>query len=78
MNTENIKTGGPAFPKTECEKGYMQEGMSIRDYFAAKAMQAIYMRLGGSPSAGKDHDGTLTELAKDAYAMADVMLLARN
>lgn len=49
-----------------------------RDYFAAKVMHAIYMRSGGSPSAGRgDHDGGLTYVAEGAYAMADAMLKAR-
>jgi hypothetical protein len=55
-----------------------KQGDSLRDCFAAKAMHAIYMRFGGSPSAGNDYDGCLTHAAKDAYAMADAMIKARE
>jgi hypothetical protein len=79
--------GGPAFPfvsvsqnqstgETTVHQG--DGGMTLRDYFAAKAMHAIYTRFGGSPSAGNDHDGSLTHAATDAYAMADAMLKARS
>lgn len=41
MTTEATKTddGGPAFPTQNTSPGY--SGMSIRDYFAARAMAAI-------------------------------------
>ena len=77
--------GGPAFPFGQiCEttgqpvNGFYDPGMSLRDYFASKTMQAIYARLGGSPSAGSDHDGTLTYIAEGAYQMADAMLAQRE
>lgn len=46
------------------------EGMTLRDYFAAKAMQA-YIGVG---------DGPLTKeiITKNAFEMADVMLAERN
>ena len=57
---------GWAFP-TDCE-----QGMTLRDYFAAKAMQAD-MSDGGIPMKGADQ----AFLAKCAYAMADAMLAER-
>ena len=36
----NTNTGGPAFPY-ENHYGHKLEGMTLRDYFAANAMQAI-------------------------------------
>ena len=69
---------GPAFPFGQPVNGFYDSGMSLRDYFAAKTMQAIYARLGGSPSAGSDHDGTLTHIAEGAYQMADAMLAQRE
>lgn len=58
-------TGGPAFPiNVDSEMTCL--GMTLRDYFAAKAMQALVQ---------KDYfDFT----AKNAYAMADAMLKARE
>jgi hypothetical protein len=48
-----------------------QEGMTLRDYFAAKAMQAYL------PDA-MEHNATEGELALMAYKMADAMLKARE
>ncbi len=48
-------------------KDYVQLGMTLRDYFAAKAMQGILFE-GLEPE----------ETAKHAYAMADAMLKARE
>jgi predicted RNA polymerase sigma factor len=59
----------PAFPglhpSKECH--YQDSGMRLRDYFAAKAMQGILFE-------GLDE----SETAKNAYAMADAMLKARQ
>lgn len=54
--------GGPAFPSVN-----ESEGMTLRDYFAAKAMQ-VFMQ-----NAETDMD----EDAADAYRMADLMLKER-
>jgi hypothetical protein len=45
-------------------------GMTLRDYFAAKAMQASRAR-------NSDYK-TWCDLAKDAYEIADAMLKARG
>ena len=34
-------TGGPAFPVPDIDGGKVCEGMTLRDYFAAKAMQTL-------------------------------------
>lgn len=62
MSTGN--TGGPAFP-TDCNKNIIY-GMTLRDYFAAKAMQALI------------HKNYFDVAAKEAYQMADAMLKARE
>jgi hypothetical protein len=64
-----INDGGPAFPRT----GWPNEtGMTLRDYFAAKAMQGLF-------SCGKAHDEhTAHVTAKASYLMADAMLKARE
>lgn len=63
-------TGGPAFPTTNEHRSgpstYHFEGMTLRDYFAAKAMQSLIL------CAKTSNDIDL--LAKSAYAMADAML----
>ena len=72
-----MKTGGPAFPlhthdwhKRVSDRGYVNHdftmGMTLRDYFAAKAMQAL--------AQGNYFDAT----ARQAYMIADAMLEARE
>jgi hypothetical protein len=62
-------TGGPAFP-TDHNKN-VAEGMTLRDYFAAKAMQSMNDR--------PDYADTPADaIALDAYALADAMLAERN
>lgn len=77
--TEHVKTGGPAFPKlrslNNCKPGekiatYTSDGMTLRDYFAAKALQGYLAN--GEPVE------FATKIAEDAYAMADAMLRARE
>jgi hypothetical protein len=69
----STNTGGPAFPFLSYNTGdnlwYQQEGMTLRDYFAAKAMQGL---LAGTKT------GNTSVLANDSYKMADAMLKARE
>jgi hypothetical protein len=56
-------------------------GMTLRDYFAAKAMPAIYRDFWDGYRAGLN--GNVAEdwkigLAMSAYEMADAMLIART
>ena len=55
----------PAFPSPN-----MNTGMTMRDYFAAKAMQGLI----SEPSI----QGTMEEFANRAYAIADAMMKARE
>jgi len=63
----------PAFPQpeqifNEFHPNYGKDrGMTLRDYFAAKAMQALI-----------DNDGLFSEIPTQAYALADAMLKARE
>jgi len=66
-----MNTGEPAFPSPRWEGwGSPQEGMTLRDYFAAKAMQGFAANLG--PGA------TFETRANNAYQWADAMLKARG
>lgn len=69
---EQIKTGGQAFPFGTCG-----QGMTMRDYFAAKAMQSL-ISLGSNGY--KDGGGFFhpDNVAIDAYNYADAMLAARE
>jgi hypothetical protein len=63
----------PAFPHTVEYKGsdcggiVPHGGMTLRDYFAAKAMQALI-----------DNDGLFLEIPTQAYAIADAMMKERE
>jgi hypothetical protein len=65
----NTNTGGPAFPSTHPHGKY--EGMTLRDYFAANAMQGIILHPQGLA-------GLWDEAAQESYKMADAMLKARE
>jgi hypothetical protein len=72
----NTNTGGPAFP---CEWDYIgskreaANGMTLRDYFAAKAMQSFTADVGW-----KSDQQWFEEIAEGAYRQADAMLKARE
>lgn len=67
--------GGPAFPVAEDHKVAADIpwtcGMSLRDYFAAAAMQGLVSTRWAS---SRTHD----ELAAEAFRQADAMLRARS
>lgn len=68
-------TGGPAFPLVTPKVGdpindhLVAQGMTLRDYFAAKAMQGFQEQW--------VYDNS-DEIASKAYKMADAMLKARE
>lgn len=75
---QNMKTqkqhdqdGGPAFPRSDSTYAQAQSGMTLRDWFAGQALQAI-------PSIGCGSDLHFNEIAIEAYRLADAMLAERN
>jgi hypothetical protein len=73
----NTNTGGPAFPRapfTYIDNNNLdwavreQSGMTLRDYFAAKALAAPYAH----------HESDPDRAAEWAYQLADAMLKARE
>lgn len=85
MSDKQIKDGGPAFPWDEknCDGSHYHSnpGMTLRDYFAAKAMQSMLLDtkqfagcgLGEVPLAAVPDI-----IAGWSYLMADAMLKARE
>jgi len=81
MNPE-IDDGGPAFPAgpfgdtMHGEDGRVRhqypatEGMSLRDYFAGKALQALIL--------SANLKDPINQFAKESYKMADAMILHRT
>ena len=68
------KNGGPAFPLREQFTGIQHGGMTLRDYFAAKAMQGLISEAAWDYSKGHCN----AELVKRAWIIADQMLEARE
>lgn len=80
-----INDGGPAFPCIPPDPNpgaYSQFpvgiGMTLRDYFAAKAMPAIYTEVVRRASDEGWPEDWRDGIAQDAYKMADAMLKARE
>ena len=70
-------TGGPAFPAPAGRlTPITDQGMTLRDYFAGKAMQALIT----GPDVMDDHyeEETNEYVAKRSYFIADAMLKARQ
>ena len=89
MSDKHISDGGPAYPlpvdneqcRARFESGY--GGMTLRDYFAAKAMQGLL----ANPSGAIQQNGmsgwgwcncTVNDAAEFAWHIADAMLKARE
>ena len=79
--------GGPAFPRPFSEDTYLedtdyeaQQGMSLRDYFAAKAMQIQMANKKEMNYWASEY--SIEEMwefcARNAYDMADAMIKARE
>jgi hypothetical protein len=67
----SVDTGGPAFPIKGPVMTSDVQGMTLRDYFAAKALQRF---IGTEKEGGMLYD----QVAEVAYLYADAMLKARN
>lgn len=88
----SIQDGGPAFPaadydhmvfepKTVAETKRDLSGMSLRDYFAARAIVKIapsFGEIGELATAGHGVEEILQLAAKYSYEIADHMLAARS
>ena len=70
-------TGGPAFPSQR--EHTTKEGMTLRDYFAAKAMQGLIEHEERAKPLGSHNLGDFdVRVAVCAYRYADAMLKARG
>jgi len=66
--SQPISDGGPAFPRSATDHCHSQEGMTLRDYFAAAIMQGLM-----SSQCQVDDPYPIY-----AYKVADAMLKARE
>ncbi|MFP1891045.1 hypothetical protein ACLEEJ_00415 [Lonsdalea quercina] len=74
------ETGGQAFPRQHWDYDrqnnalkYQEDGMTLRDYFAAKAMQAWLTQI--DPEEMED---MIERWAENSYELADCMLKVRK
>ena len=65
-------TGGPAFPAPAGVSHITEQGMTLRDYAAIKAMQGM-LASGNLPKSMPDED-----IAECSYNLAKAMLKARQ
>ena len=76
------ETGGPAFPTNTGLGNHQAEGMTLRDYFAAKAMAvvmpAVVETLRKQTLSQEKTDQLKNGAAAACYGMADAMLKARE
>lgn len=72
-----IKTGGPAFPFVPGEGSalYESEGVTLHDYFSAKAMAAIISNPSLIDDLGQLH---VDWVVSHSRAVADAMIKARG
>lgn len=70
--SEAKETGGAAFPIVFEKEDYIHDGMTLRDYFAAKAMQGF-----AADGTAVWSDG-VKGMARTAYIWADAMLEERT
>jgi len=73
----------PAFPRPGFDNpAGMQDGMSLRDWFAGQAIGAIIAATSAGqhyPGAGRDDDRPIQDkMAADAYRIADALATARE
>ena len=76
MSTTTIYDGGPAFPVPNDANANDQEGMTLRDYFAAKAMQGMLANPNQdrAPLTVKSQEAVVA----GAYEVADAMIKSRS
>lgn len=77
MNTQD--DGGPAFPYVRSDDWEDADpGMSLLDYFAAKAMAAIVSQIGTGTGTDLEQQEQRQAVAKNSYDMAEIMLAEKQ
>lgn len=80
-----VENGGPAFPAAEVWDrdlqdftGKQSQGMTLRDYFAAKAIPAAWDAYDKGYCGTEDDRINVEIVAEAAYSIADAILTARG
>jgi len=77
VNPKAVPHGGPAFPVPGLQHDEAFNGLSIRDYFAAKALQQTIGRCYAIVPDEAPMEDVREAVCDAAYAWADAMLKAR-
>lgn len=76
-----MKDGGPSFPSPvgiyDGKTGGAVRGITLRDYFAAKALQGLLAHP-DCMEVGPAHEDITNGVVSEAYFVADAMLRARQ
>ena len=72
-NKEKKPQNPPAFPLIDEIGNFIETGMTLRDYFAAKIMQGIF-----SNNEREPHFGQPSYYVEESYKIADAMLKERE
>lgn len=75
MQDSELNDGGSAFPAMLPGGNYCTPGMTLRDYFASKAIGSAYAEWMTYSRYQQDH---AARLAQECYVIADAMLAARE
>jgi hypothetical protein len=90
MGSQHVKDGGPAFPTISTDKMWTSDGdhvlpdvsssggLTIRDWFAGKALQGMLADSENSYSCTAEETHWTQAVARVAYQMADAMIQARK
>ena len=75
---KELNDGGPAFPMASGPCNDFEHGMSLRDWFAGKALAGMAGEYRTAQMYTCEFDETCESIAKSAYELADAMLKARE
>lgn len=79
MADAKFNDGGAAFPTSQDNTEYSERGISMRDYFAAKALTGLLAAMAHPASPGVPNLPESNDVfVEHAYAMADAMLAWRD
>jgi hypothetical protein len=76
----NKKDGGPAFPTTKPLEGWgdPNQGMTLRDYFAAAALTGVFANNSALSAFREGPRGPSAEIARAVWRMAETMIEERD
>ncbi len=76
--SKQIDDGGQAFPMPGSDQNTPQDGMSLRDYFAAQTLAGLMADSQVTSRQDETKEGFWMRIAKLCYFAADAMIAARK